>query len=109
MVVTGAPETLSRAPSVSRRRGGPCWRGRQYSGSRYVEEKGADDCRDQSEQRQPIQTSRITSSYVLHHPNIPRAEKPAEIADRIDPCDGGSGSRAREKHRRHRPERPLRT
>src|SRR5690348_8501053 len=94
----GVRSTSSYTVSFSRRRCGLCWRRRQYSGSWYVEEKGANNCRDQSEQRQPVQTSRETSSHVLHHPHIPRAEEPAEIADRIDPCDGGSGSRARQKH-----------
>ena len=44
------------------------------------------------EQRQPVQTSGEASGHVLHHPNIPGAKETAEVADRIDPCDGGSGS-----------------
>ena len=88
--------------SVARQLCGTRWRRRQHSCGWDVQEKGADERRDDKpEQRQPIQTPGEASSHIFHHPNAPGDEEAAEIAYRIDPRDAGSGSRASELYVRH--------
>src|SRR5690348_16705072 len=56
---------------------------------RDFEEQGADHGRDHAQEGQPIEATGIAAAPVLDDADIPRTEKPAEIADRVDPGDRG--------------------
>ena len=72
-----------------------------------VQKQRADDRSEQTEQGEPIKSTRVAAGEIFHDPDIPRAEEASKIADRVDPGNAGREPGAAKKHRWHREKRAL--
>src|SRR5258705_11177460 len=82
-------------------------RSRQRRAARNMQKQRATDCRYQTEQSEPIKSTRVVAGQVFHNADIPRAEETSEIADRVDPGNACCKPGATEKHCSHGEKRAL--
>src|SRR5882672_2718077 len=82
-------------------------RRRQRRAARNMQEQRANDCRDQTEQSEPIKSTRVVAGQVFHNADIPRPEEASEIADRVHPGNFFYNPATTEKHWWHGEKRAL--